>query len=69
MTHKQRLFRRESVEESKEHTGHHDGGVKHRSRKRGFKLKNEIPWYFIIGILVGVVSGWLVLILFVNKFP
>ena len=59
MTHKRR-FGAGSEGKSKEHAGHHGGGVKHRSRHRCFKFKDVIPWYFIIGVLAGLAAAWLV---------
>jgi len=69
MTHNRHLSGLGSGGKSKEHAGHPGGGVKHRSRKRGFKLKDAIPWHFIVGVLAGLVAAWLVLILFVDRYP
>lgn len=68
MTHKPSLFGQGSKENPAEQAGRHGGSVKHRSRKRRFKLREQIPWYFIIGVLVGLGAAWLVSILFVNNF-
>lgn len=69
MTHKRRLFRRESEGKSQEDAAQHSGTVKHRSRRRGFKLKEWVPWYFIIGVLVGLAAASLVSTLVVNNIP
>ena len=67
MTHKQHLCGLEAEEKSNHHMGRHGGSGTHRSRKRGFRLKDVIPWHFIVGVLVGLAAAWLVSILFVNK--